>query len=151
VGDLVEQESPVVRIRKPIKVLCVDDNSLLGEALEINLDLAGGFKWLGRLDNADDLVKVARVKSPDVVLLDIDMPGRDPIEALEELREAVPKARVLMLSGLVRNDLIERSIDAGAWGYLSKNDAIGVIAAIERVAHGEFVMGPEAEATYLAR
>ena len=137
--------------RRRIKVLCVDDNGLLGDALEINLGLAGGFTWLGRLDHADDLVSVAKATAPDVVLLDIDMPGRDPIEALEELRRAVPRARVLMLSGLVRSDLIERSIDAGAWGYLSKNDAIGVISAIERVAHGEFVIGPEAEATYLAK
>jgi two-component system, NarL family, response regulator DesR len=139
------------RTKGHIRVLCVDDNNLLGEALGINLHLTGGFRWLGSLENADDLVRVAQRCKPDVVLLDIDMPGKDPFEALEELHKAVPKARVLMLSGLVRSDLIQRSIDAGAWGYLSKNDAVEVIAAIERVAHGEFVMGPEVEATLLAR
>jgi len=135
---------------KLIKVLCVDDNDLLVEAIEINLKLTGRFQWLRRLRSADRLVSRARKDRPDVVLLDIDMPGADPLIVLEELTRACPDVRVLMLSGLVRRDLIERAIDAGAWGYLSKGDGALLISAIERVANGEFVMGPEARSQFMA-
>jgi len=127
----------------------VDDNDLLADAIEMNLKLAGGFQWLGQLKTAGSLIKRCERDAPDVVLLDIDMPGRDPFEALEQLTATCPNVRVLMLTGLVRSDLIDRAITAGAWGYLSKNDGMALIPAIKRVVEGEFVLGPEAHGQYL--
>jgi DNA-binding NarL/FixJ family response regulator len=128
---------------EPIKVLCVDDNDMVAEAIRIKVRMAEGVSWLGRLADAGNLVETARELCPDVVLLDIDMPGKDAFVALEELASVCPEARVLMLSGHVRADLLDRAVEAGAWGYISKGDGIdSIIEGIRLVATGQFAMGP---------
>jgi len=130
-----------------IRLLCVDDNVSVCEAIKIKLELSGGIEWVGRLEHAGDLVSEVKRLKPDVVLLDIDMPGKDSFEALAEVVEASPDARVLILSGYVQNELIDKAVEAGAWGYISKNEGTEVIvSAIRSVAKGDFVLGPEVEA-----
>jgi len=127
-----------------LRVLCVDDNPLVLEALGLKLSLLTGFHWLTPLSSADELVAEVRRQMPDVVLLDIDMPGRDPLEALAELTLNEPLTRVLMFSGLSRGDLVERAIDAGAWGFLSKHaDLEAIVSAIHLVASGQFFLSEE--------
>jgi two-component system response regulator DesR len=137
-------------LHKPIRVLCVDDNDLVVEAIQIKLSHSRQeFEWLGQLSTADHLVTTAMHERPDVVLLDIDMPGRDPFAALAQLSELFPQVRVIMLTGYVRRDLIDRAVEAGAWGYISKHDGADIlIDAIHNVMRGEFVMGPHAEEEY---
>jgi DNA-binding NarL/FixJ family response regulator len=135
---------------RPIRVLCVDDNALVGQVVKSTLKRAGGFQWLGHLSDAGHLVEKARRDCPDIILLDIYMPGKDPVNAMKELAEACPHAKVVMFSGYVSNHLIDRAIEAGAWGYISKHDE-NLVPAIRRVAHGEFVMGPEVQAQYCRR
>lgn len=130
---------------RPIRVLCVDDNKLVAEAVERCLMHEPRFEWAGWLSNVDDLAEHIEANPPDVVLLDIDMPGRDPFELLEDLAQRNPQVRVLMFSGHVRGDYIDRAIDSGAWGYLSKNEGIDdMLRAIEQVAAGEFAITGEA-------
>jgi len=132
--------------------MCVDDNELIGDAIQIKLDLAGRFAWLGQLTDASDLVNEVLRRQPDVILLDIDMPGRDPLDALRQLTEFMPHVRVLMLTAYVRRELIERAIEAGAWGYLSKySGGEAIVGAIDSVARGEFVMGPGVASAYRQR
>lgn len=134
---------------RTIKVLCVDDNKLVADAIRIKLELAGGYSWVGQLKSADDLVEAAQQLAPDVVLLDVDMPGKDPFIALEELTTECPDVRVLMLSGHVRAALIDRAIEAGAWGYLSKSEPVqSMMSAIQRVASGEFVLGSDVRSEF---
>lgn len=136
-------------VANPIRVLCVDDNFLVAEGIKIKLMLAGGFDWLGQLSDADNLVEEVRRLRPDIVLLDIDMPGRDAFEALEELNSLNLNTRVIMVSGHVRTDLIDRAVEAGAWGYVSKGEgAETIILAINEVMGDRFVMGPEVSAEY---
>lgn len=127
-----------------IRVLCVDDNPLVADAVAMRLQLAGGFECVGHLlDASSMLAEVARLR-PDVVLMDLDMPGSEPFEMMRTLSRAFPETRVLVLSGHVRRDLLDRAIEFGAWGYLSKNDdAEMLVNAVRRVAGGEFVLGPE--------
>jgi len=134
---------------RPIRVLCVDDNFLVAEGIKIKLSLAGGFEWLGQLSDADDLINQVERTKPDVVLLDIDMPGRDAFAALDELSENFAQTRVIMVSGHVRTELIDRAVEAGAWGYVSKGEgAEAIVSAIHQVMDGRFVMGPEVAAEY---
>ncbi len=133
----------------PIRVMCVDDNFLIAEGISIMLRMAGGFEWLGQLPTADDLVAQVREHQPDIVLLDIDLPGRDAFDALDELDRECPHVRTIILSGLVRREFIDRAVEAGAWGYLLKGEsAAEVVSAICRVMQGEFVMGPEVETLF---
>lgn len=133
-------------VHDEVRVLCVDDNDLVAEAIARKLLLTGGFVWLGQLSDAGQLVEQAERLKPDVVLLDIDMPGVDPFKALAQLARTKPETIVLMLSGHVRLDLIERAIESGASGYVSKYEATEtLIDAIRRAHKGEFVLGPEAQ------
>lgn len=130
-------------------VLCVDDNAEVAEALRIILGRAGGFAWLGWLPRADALVETAAQKCPRLVVLDLDMPGKDPFAALADLVDRCPDARVVVFSGHVRRDLVHRAIDAGAWGYVSKNDGEDqLLSALEGVASGELALSPEARRVY---
>ncbi len=130
----------------PLRVLCVDDNPLVIEALAIKLGLLGGFEWLTPVEDASLMVESVDRQHPDVVLLDLDMPGCDPLEALGDLVARASPARVLIFSGHTRPDLVERAIDAGAWGFVSKHaDVETIVGSIRRVASGEFLLGPESQ------
>lgn len=144
-----EEKSPM---SEPVRVMCVDDNFLVAEGVAIMLRLAGGFQWVGQLSTADHLAREAADRKPHIVLLDIDLPGRDPFDALSELAAECPDVRTIMFSGYIRSDFIDRAVESGAWGYLAKGESADVVVdAIQRVLHGEFVMGPDVESLYTGR
>lgn len=132
-----------------LTVLCVDDNPDVAEALKIKLSRSQRFEWIGSLLAADTLVETAQRLCPALVLLDLDMPGRDPFDAASELIEHCPSTRVVVFSGHVRHDLVDRALEAGAWGYASKNDGEGeLLHVMQEVAAGEVSFSPEVRATY---
>lgn len=136
---------------KTIKVLCVDDNPLMAEALRRRFESEREFMWGGWVERAADALKAIRDARPDVVLLDIDMPGQDCFELVGEINAARPETKVLMFSGHVRADYVDRAIDAGAWGYASKNDNVDdLLVAIREAWGGEFVITPDVESEYNA-
>src|ERR1044071_1460725 len=108
---------------RPVRVMCVDDNRHVAEAVELRIRFEPGIEWVGWVSATDTLSARVGRDRPDVILLDIDMPGRDAFDLLRELAEHSPSARTIMFSGYVRSDYIERALDAGAWGYVSKNDS----------------------------
>ena len=129
-----------------ISVLCVDDNEPLALALRMKFGAVGGFDWRGWLPDADNLVLRAERDNPSVVLLDIDMPGRDPFDAVAELTVRCPQTRVVVFSGHVRRELIDRALEAGVWGYVSKNDGEDIlIDAVHQVMSGELALSPEVQ------
>ncbi|MBC7835383.1 MAG: response regulator transcription factor [Phycisphaerales bacterium] len=130
-----------------ISVICVDDNALVADALQIRLRLEGGFDVVGVLSSADSLSEIAARLKPDVIVLDVDMPGKDSFTAVRELAQSSPNTRVLMLSGHVRKELVDRAFEVGAWGYVSKSGGTdSIIEAIRRVHNGEFAICPDVEA-----
>jgi len=134
---------------KEIRVLCVDDNALLGDAIRHRLSMEEGLVWHGLLPDADHLLDQVLQAPPDIVLLDVDMPGKDPFEVMKELSARCPKTRVIMYTGHVHADLIERALEAGAWGYVSKNeDVSAILKAIREVAAGEVSLGPDVQAVF---
>jgi DNA-binding NarL/FixJ family response regulator len=121
-----------------------DDNELVVEAIRAKLELSGGFAWLGDLPDAGSLNEEVERVQPDVVLLDLDMPGRDPFEALIELSQKHPETHVLIFTGHIRSEWVDRAIDSGAWGFLSKHEDVEtIVTTIRRAAAGEFVLGAE--------
>lgn len=129
-----------------LRVLCVDDNPMVGAAIQMKLTRAG-CEWLGLLPDASDLLAHVSGLRPDVLLLDVDLPGESPFIAMQRVLEHHPGLLVVMVSGHVRRELIDRAFQAGAWGYVSKTDGAGaILAAIQRVTGGEMAMSPDVEA-----
>jgi DNA-binding NarL/FixJ family response regulator len=130
----------------PIRILCVDDNDLVLGALERKFAALPGFEWCGTLPDASGLLAQSQACRPHVVLLDLDMPGPDALSQVRELRRSLPQCRVLVLSGMLTEAIVERAVDAGAWGYVSKGEASGeIIDAVRRVAAGQFVLSREVQ------
>ena len=131
----------------PISLLCVDDNVLLGKALARCITAEPALKWLGAVSDGAEVITTATRLRPDVILMDIDMPGFDTFAIVEQLGTALPDTRVVMLSGHVDRDYLKRALDSGAWGYLSKAEETAVlIDGVHRAARGEIVLGKEIEA-----
>jgi len=129
---------------QPIRVLCVDDHAFLADGLEARFAQEPDLVFAGRLSSALGLVNEANRVEADVVLLDIEMPGPDSFEALEDLAHRRPESRVIMFSAYVRDHYIDEAVRAGAWGYVSKGDAPEqVIEAIRKVAGGQFAFGDD--------
>lgn len=127
-----------------IAVLCVDDNSDVLGALRQTLS-HHGIKWSGSRPDATDLHDAVELHRPSVVILDLDMPGRRPLQTVAELAQQFPEVRVVVYSAHVRKELIEEAMEAGVWGYISKSDGERVlVGAIRQVSAGRFVMSAEA-------
>jgi two-component system response regulator DesR len=134
---------------QPVSVLCVDDNPDVVEAIRLLLTRESEYRWNGSLGSADALVDAARATRPDIILLDVDMPGRDPFAVVQELTTSCPEVRVIIFSGYVRRELVNLAITSGAWGYVAKSDGErAMLLAIDRVAAGEFVMSAEVRSGY---
>ncbi|MBT8486011.1 MAG: response regulator transcription factor [Phycisphaerales bacterium] len=131
---------------EPIRVLTVDDHAFLVEGLQARLAIESDLEFVGRCPSADTLVETVRRTDANIVLLDIEMPGADPFEAIDDLRRQCPDTRVIMLSAYVRDHYIDAAYKAGAWGYLSKGDSSDdVVSGIRNVAAGQLAFSPQVQ------
>ena len=112
---------PAARVEQPIRVLIVDDHRLFAEALEAILAAESTIEVVGRARNGAEALEMTLDLDPDVVLMDISMPVMDGVEATRRIREARPEACVLMLTGSNAVADVDRSRDAGAAGYVTKD------------------------------
>ncbi|MBL0927894.1 MAG: response regulator transcription factor [Phycisphaerales bacterium] len=126
-------------VSRRMRVLCVDDHAFLLDGLLTRLGKEPDIECVGTLRGADGLLAEVGRLQPDVVLLDVEMPGRDAFEAAEEVQRTYPTTRVVFLSAFVRDSYLESAFNAGAWGYFAKCDeASEVVEGIRRVHRGEF-------------
>jgi two-component system nitrate/nitrite response regulator NarL len=109
------------RLNDRIRVLIADDHRLFAEALEAILAGESSIEVVGRARNGAEALDLALELEPDVVLMDISMPVMDGVEATRRIRESRPDACVLMLTGSNAAADIDRSRDAGATGYVTKD------------------------------
>ncbi|MCC6661667.1 MAG: response regulator transcription factor [Phycisphaerales bacterium] len=124
-----------------IKLLCVDDNAKLRAAWERLLAREPDVDLVGVLSTADDLVETASNKGADIVLLDLSMEGKAPLDAVAEMARDCPGVKVVIYSASSAPDMVDRAVAAGAWGYVDKlADPDQVIDAIRRVFGGEVVL-----------
>ena len=145
------QAQPAPTTDQTFSVVCVDDNPQVADAIRVKLLRSGSFKWNGWAADGDEVLSLLADGSncPDLIVLDLDMPGMDPFDATTQLLSVCPTARVVVFTGHVRKDLIERAVDAGAWGYVAKSDgADALVQALRGVMNNEFSLSPEARSTY---
>jgi DNA-binding NarL/FixJ family response regulator len=125
----------------PVGVLCVDDNEMMAEALKRWLSRDTRVKWLGWLPSAEGLAAAVEQLSPQVVVMDVDMPGPSPFDAIASLSKSAPSTLVLMLSGFLRKEYVLKALDSGAMGYISKERSPQEIAdAIVSVSEGHMFL-----------
>ncbi len=121
-----------------ITVLLVDDHFVVRSGLAASLDLEDDIEVVAEAERGEDAVELYEKTRPRVVMMDLQLPGLNGIEATERLREIDPEARVLIFSTFARDDEIQAALDAGASGYLQKSASRDeLIGALRQVAAGE--------------
>jgi DNA-binding NarL/FixJ family response regulator len=119
---------------EPLRVLIADDHRLFAEALEAILVGDERIEVVGQAGDGGQAVELARKLDPDVVLMDVSMPVLDGFEATRQIRADSESVRVLMLTGSNSRDDVDRSREAGASGYVTKDRiASELVSAIVEV------------------
>lgn len=126
-----------------IRVLLVDDHPVVRAGLAGILQAEADVEVVGEAASAAEAVAVVRAQAPDVVLMDLRMPGGDGVMATEGVLEAAPSTRVVVLTTYESDADILRAVEAGAAGYLLKDASRAeLVAAIRMAARGETVLAP---------
>lgn len=127
-----------------MRVMIVDDHFVVRSGLVASLELEEGIDVVAEAESGEEAVKHFAGNRPDVVLMDLQLPGWNGIETTERLLELDPAARVLVFSTFARDDEIQSALDTGALGFLQKTAGRDeLIAALRRVAAGERHLPPE--------
>jgi DNA-binding NarL/FixJ family response regulator len=136
----------------PVTLLIADDHEVVRLGLTSLLGKRPELRIVGAVSSAEEAVITARAAHPDVVVMDVRMPGTSGVEACREIRSALPDTKVLMLTSYGDEDAVVASILAGASGYLLK-DTTGedLVEAILRVAGGASLLDPAVTGVVLAR
>lgn len=123
---------------KKIRVLMIDDHPIVRSGIRMLLEKAGNIEVVGEADRGDDAVGLLKRLKPDVLLLDMEMPGKTGVEVAREVEAARLPVRVLALSAHDDEEYILNLLANGAAGYLTKEEALDTIVdAVHGVANGE--------------
>jgi len=130
-------------VADPITILVVDDHAVVREGLRAFLGLQDGFEIVGEAGDGDEALEQAERLDPDVILMDLVMPGRDGVSAMQMLNQRASRSRVIVLTSFLEDDRLLPALEAGAAGYLLKNSQPAELARAVRAAHaGEAIIDP---------
>jgi DNA-binding NarL/FixJ family response regulator len=125
-------------------VVLADDHPAYRLGLAQMLDDVGDIELLGQAADGEEVVRLGTELAPDVVVMDLRMPGIDGIEATRKLRDASPRTAVIVLTMFEDDNSVFAAMRAGALGYLLKGaEQDEIVGAIQAVARGEAIFGPE--------
>jgi len=129
---------------KPIRILLAEDQTLMRQGLKTILELENGFEVVGEAEDGKAAVKLALQLRPDIILMDVQMPQMNGVEATAAICRSWPEARVIILTTFDRDDYVFQGVRAGAVGYLLKDlPAPKLVETIRRVHDGEVFIQPE--------
>ena len=130
-------------MKEMLRLLLVDDHQVVRMGLRFVLDDVPGVALVGEASNAEEAISQCRLLKPDVVIMDIKMPGKNGIEACREIVAQWPQIIVIMLTSFVDDQLIADAIQAGAVGYVLKGVSTDeLLRALEAVREGQALLDP---------
>jgi DNA-binding NarL/FixJ family response regulator len=127
----------------PLRVVLVDDHSLVRSGIRSLLEKTAEIEVVGEASSSSDALKLIAEIQPDVVLMDIALPGQNGLETMTRVTKQFPQVRVIMLSMHANEEYVWQAIQNGASGYLMKDaNSAELVAAITAVARGESYLSP---------
>ena len=127
-----------------VRILIADDHLIIRQGIRLILETGEDFELVGEAADGAEALRLCRELHPDVVLMDLRMPGMDGITAIERLRIEMPEIGVVILTTFNEDDLMRRGLRAGAKGYLLKDTSRErLFHAIQAAARGETLLAPE--------
>ncbi len=128
-----------------IKILLVDDHAVVRSGLSKFLMVNKDFKLVGEASDGEEAVQLTALHRPDVILMDLMMPGVDGITATRHIHSKYPEVKIIALTSFSEQNMVEGALQAGAAGYLQKNVAAVELANAIRSAYaGRMTLSPEA-------
>ena len=136
----------------PIRILVADDHLIIRQGLRLILETQEGFELVGEAADGAEAIKLCAEFKPDVVLMDLRMPGMDGLSAIQRLRSEQPGIAVVILTTFNEDNLMMRGLRLGAKGYLLKDtDRETLFNTIRAASRGETLLRPEIMARVLAQ
>ncbi len=130
---------------RPIRVMIVDDHAIVRSGLKTFLSVYDDLELVSEARDGEEAVALCRTYRPDVVLMDMVMPGGDGVTATRRIRELFPGTQVIALTSFHDEDLVQQALEAGAIGYLLKHvSAESLAEAIRAARRGQPTLAPEA-------
>ena len=134
-----------------ITCLIVDDHEVVREGLRLSLSRAPHIRVIGEASDGEQAISLVERRKPDVVIMDVRMPGMDGLEATKEIMKQTPETAVLIFTAFSERSLLARGLESGAKGYILKeapHDTL--LRAVERVARGEGYVDPALMPAFLS-
>jgi NarL family two-component system response regulator LiaR len=117
----------IIMNKSPIKVLIVDDHPVVRDGLKLMLSVSQGMECIGQAENGEKAIQFCAELKPDVVLMDLMMPGMGGVTATEIIRKKYPGIQVVALTTFDDKDLVQNALRAGATSYMLKNSPMETI------------------------
>ena len=137
---------------EPIRILVADDHLIIRQGLRLILETEPGFELVGEAVDGLEAVRLAGELHPDLILMDLRMPGMDGLAAIERLRQGQPQIVVVILTTYNEDELLLKGLRLGAKGYLLKDTGRETLFhAIRAAARGEMLLSPDVIGRLLAK
>jgi two-component system response regulator NreC len=151
-STLVEADGSTADTTAAAKIVIADDHNVVREGLKLMLDAQPRMTVVAEASTADDALRMARAHRPDVIVLDLNMPGRPTLDVIPEIREGSPDTRIVVLTMQDEPALAQATLRAGASGYVIK-DAAGdeLLQAVELALVGQIYLHPQLGARIAAQ
>lgn len=130
---------------KPIRVMIVDDHDMVRNGLSVLLSTFSQFKLIAEASNGEEAIRTANEQRPDVLIMDLVMPGINGVQAIDAIHKNCPQIKIIALTSFKEQNLVYEALQAGAISYLLKNVSIDELAeSIMAAYQGKSTLAPEA-------